>query len=241
MAAAGRDILALSRGIPLQERAVDGVCAVGGVRAQPAREDLRLFVENVASLDGSRVAELLQAKMVSNTQHFPACANMSSGALGAELPPAKSVRKWHPVCCPVKSAHAIFIDVVHGCDQEANVGMLLQEGSSWQVVLRALHAVEAIVQQGSTAACGEVAVHFQVGLLRPSVQHAPWPSSHSSPSLGSMPFLRIHSVPFGVLVDETQSCGCIWLDPLAQHIQAVTSSHLAHSCDQRRAGRTWII
>ena len=39
----------------------------------------------------------------------------------------------------------------------------MQEGASWQVVLRALHAVEAIVQQGSTAACGEVAVQFQVG------------------------------------------------------------------------------
>jgi hypothetical protein len=37
------------------------------MRAQPAREDLRLFVERVASLDGARVAELLQAKMV------PAC------------------------------------------------------------------------------------------------------------------------------------------------------------------------
>jgi len=38
----------------------------------------------------------------------------------------------------------------------------MQEGGSWQGVLRALYAVEAIVQQGSTAACGEVAVHFQV-------------------------------------------------------------------------------
>jgi len=42
--------------------------------------------------------------------------------------------------------------------------VLLQEGGSWQGVLRALYAVEAIVQQGSTAACGEVAVHFQVEL-----------------------------------------------------------------------------
>ena len=45
---------------------MDGICAVGGVRAQPGREDLRVFVENVASLDGARVAELLQAKMVSS-------------------------------------------------------------------------------------------------------------------------------------------------------------------------------
>ncbi|BDA40999.1 probable AP-4 complex accessory subunit Tepsin at N-terminal half [Coccomyxa sp. Obi] len=79
-------------------RLVDGICAVGGVRAQPSREDLRLFVENIASLNGTRVAELLRAKM---------------------------------------------------------------EDASWQTVLRALSAVEAVVQQGSTAACGEVAVHFQ--------------------------------------------------------------------------------
>ena len=45
----------------------------------------------------------------------------------------------------------------------------MQEGSSWQVVLRALHAVEAVVQQGSTAACGEVAVHFQVGCPCPNM------------------------------------------------------------------------
>ncbi len=37
----------------------------------------------------------------------------------------------------------------------------LQEDASWQTVLRALCAVEAVLQQGSTAACGEVAVHFQ--------------------------------------------------------------------------------
>ena len=42
----------------------------------------------------------------------------------------------------------------------------LQEDASWQTVLRALSAVEAVVQQGSTAACGEVAVHFQVILLQ---------------------------------------------------------------------------
>lgn len=47
-----------------QVRLVDGICALGGVRAQPSREDLRLFVENIASLNGTRVAELLHAKMV---------------------------------------------------------------------------------------------------------------------------------------------------------------------------------
>lgn len=46
---------------------MDGICAVGGVRAQPSREDLRMFVENVASLNGATVAQLLQAKMVNST------------------------------------------------------------------------------------------------------------------------------------------------------------------------------
>ena len=43
---------------------VDAMCTPGGLRAQPDREDLRLFVENAASLNGTTVAELLQAKMV---------------------------------------------------------------------------------------------------------------------------------------------------------------------------------
>ena len=43
---------------------VDDMCTPGGLRAQPDREDLRLFVENAASLNGNTVAELLQAKMV---------------------------------------------------------------------------------------------------------------------------------------------------------------------------------
>lgn len=43
---------------------MDGICATGGMRAQPVREDLRLFVENIASLNGTRVAELLHSKMV---------------------------------------------------------------------------------------------------------------------------------------------------------------------------------
>ena len=43
---------------------VDDMCTPGGLRAQPDREDLRLFVESAASLNGTVVAELLQAKMV---------------------------------------------------------------------------------------------------------------------------------------------------------------------------------
>ena len=137
-----------------------------------------------------------------------------------------------------KSAHGILTDGVHGCHQEANVGMLLQEGSSWQVVLRALHALEAIVQQGSTAACGEVAVHFQVGLLQPSVQHACWPLSHSSPSVGCVPLLRLHHVPSSVFPDETQPYGGDWLGPIAQHIQAVMPMQSAHFGYQHGEGKT---
>ena len=112
--------------------------------------------------------------------------------------------------------------------------MLLQEGSSWQVVLRALHAVEAIVQQGSTAACGEVAVHFQVGLLWPSGRHARRPLSHISRSVGSMPLLRICSVSFSVFLDERQPYTGIWLGRVAQHIQAVMPMQFAHIRHQRR-------
>ena len=41
---------------------------------------------------------------------------------------------------------------------------VLQEGASWQAALRALYALEAVVQQGSSASCGEVAVYFQASL-----------------------------------------------------------------------------
>ncbi len=65
----------------LQERAVEGICAVGGLRAQPSREDLRIFVENVASLNGARVAELLQAKMVIRASNALTACTMSCDTL----------------------------------------------------------------------------------------------------------------------------------------------------------------
>jgi hypothetical protein len=37
-----------------------------------------------------------------------------------------------------------------------------QEGGVWQIALRALCVLEAVIRQGSSASCGEVAVHFQV-------------------------------------------------------------------------------
>ncbi|KAL3140272.1 hypothetical protein ABBQ38_004540 [Trebouxia sp. C0009 RCD-2024] len=92
-------------GVGDEAHLVDDMCTPGGLRAQPDREDLRQFVESAASLSGTAVAELLQAKM---------------------------------------------------------------EGGSWQEVLRALCALEAVISQGSSAACGEIAVHFQAnaGVVR---------------------------------------------------------------------------
>jgi hypothetical protein len=52
---------------------------------------------------------------------------------------------------------------------------IIQEGPSWQACLRALCAVEAIVQRGSSAACGEAAVFFQV--LQLLLLHCPTRSS----------------------------------------------------------------
>lgn len=37
----------------------------------------------------------------------------------------------------------------------------MQNSPSWQVVLRALYALEAVLTRGSSQACGEVAVMFQ--------------------------------------------------------------------------------
>ena len=37
----------------------------------------------------------------------------------------------------------------------------VQGSGSWQVVLRALSALECVLQQGMTQSCGEVAVMFQ--------------------------------------------------------------------------------
>lgn len=45
-------------------RAVEALCAPGGLRAAPGAETLRLFVERVSGLDGARVAELLRTQLV---------------------------------------------------------------------------------------------------------------------------------------------------------------------------------
>jgi hypothetical protein len=47
-----------------EEQLVENICTPGGLRAQPDREDLRLFVESAAGVSGQRVAQLLHAKIV---------------------------------------------------------------------------------------------------------------------------------------------------------------------------------
>ncbi len=44
---------------------VDALCTPGGLRAAPEREDLRLFVERIAAVNGTTVADLLRQKIVS--------------------------------------------------------------------------------------------------------------------------------------------------------------------------------
>ena len=48
-----------------EERLVESICSRGGLRAQPDREALRLFVESLANLSGAKVAQQLQHKIVS--------------------------------------------------------------------------------------------------------------------------------------------------------------------------------
>jgi hypothetical protein len=47
-----------------EARLVDQICTPGGLRAQPTREDLRIFVESAGSMNGDALAQLLEAKMV---------------------------------------------------------------------------------------------------------------------------------------------------------------------------------
>lgn len=65
-AAAGRSMLGgAGSGAGGEEgRAVEALCAPGGLRAAPDADALRLFVERVSGLDGARVAELLCAQLV---------------------------------------------------------------------------------------------------------------------------------------------------------------------------------
>lgn len=46
---------------------MDDMCTPQGLRAQPDREALRVFVENAASMNGPQIAQHLQAKMVRHT------------------------------------------------------------------------------------------------------------------------------------------------------------------------------
>lgn len=73
---------------------MEGICALGGLRAQPSREDLRMFVENVASLNGAQVAELLQAKMVISAEVLTACMT--------------SCESLTTLCCTVEAVIAVL-------------------------------------------------------------------------------------------------------------------------------------
>ncbi len=50
---------------------VDTLCTPGGLRAAPEREDLRLFVESIAAVNGTTIAELLREKMVRSSCFVP--------------------------------------------------------------------------------------------------------------------------------------------------------------------------
>ena len=43
---------------------MDAFCTPGGLRAQPSRDDCRVFVESLGRLDGDAVVSQLEAKMV---------------------------------------------------------------------------------------------------------------------------------------------------------------------------------
>ena len=65
-----------------EERLVENICSRGGLRAQPDREALRLFVESLTNLSGSKVAHQLQHKIVSGP-----CLPASRRLLRAQMPP----------------------------------------------------------------------------------------------------------------------------------------------------------
>lgn len=47
-----------------EQRAVERICTPAGLRTAPSREDLRVFMDAIASLDGIAVAQALQRKLV---------------------------------------------------------------------------------------------------------------------------------------------------------------------------------
>ena len=151
---------------------VDALCTPGGLRAAPEREDLRLFVESIAAVNGTTVADLLRQKMVSfllldhallyaacrhegfvqrNARHLPGNWDASKLYRGSSANSSFSlVERAAPAAV---GGHLVTL---------ISARALWQDGGSWQAALRALYALEAVVQQGSSASCGEVAVYFQV-------------------------------------------------------------------------------
>ncbi|GAB4815066.1 hypothetical protein N2152v2_002112 [Parachlorella kessleri] len=96
-----------------------------------------------------------------------AAAAAAAAAGGSQQQEARAVDK---VCTPAGLRAApdredlqAFVEAVSSLDGR-EVARLLQERMErgpWQATLRALCAVEAVIESGSSAPCGEIAVHFQ--------------------------------------------------------------------------------
>lgn len=92
------------------------------------------------------------------------------------------------MCQPPTAALSMTMCALHahcGLPLDAHISPLragMQEGPSWQACLRALCAVEAIVQRGSSAAAGEAAVFFQVLRGRSCITQ---PKAHHSTAAGT--------------------------------------------------------
>ena len=66
---------------------MEGFCTPGGLRAQPSRDDCRVFVESLGSLDAEALTQELEAKMV----RAPALSG--TGAPGC-VPVRRAVQPW---------------------------------------------------------------------------------------------------------------------------------------------------
>ena len=65
---------------------MDALCTPGGLRAAPEREDLRLFVESIAAVNGTTIAECLTEKMVHVFHHLLTIVHASLSCLGSRSP-----------------------------------------------------------------------------------------------------------------------------------------------------------
>ena len=54
---------------------VEGFCTPGGLRAQPSRDDCRMFVESLGALDAEALTAELEAKMVRTVCLLSGCCH----------------------------------------------------------------------------------------------------------------------------------------------------------------------